>query len=369
VGKRRTSQAILAALCVAFLAGCVPQASPLTKQPAKTVSHEIPDTRAAQSDAVLDNVTQPTAPGCSAAVAVDGAVVWAGAHGLANLATGEQLTTGSRFDMASVSKQFTATAILMLQRQGLLSLSDPIGRYLNGLPAWGKTITLDQIMHHTSHIPDYWRKLGEWGFGFSTPATQADAVRAIAAVSKLEKGTGYLYSNSNYVLLAEVVRRVSGKPLPDFLDQRIFKPLGLNMVLDPNLQAPDVAVSYDDNNQPTRSGWAFYGPVGIFSNPTELARWANQYRDGSVVFDDFAVGAVDSGTPGEATEGRVYAAGIDIEADGALRHDGRVGGYISTLKISPDRETAVAVMCNGHLADRFGLLDGLWAVWVTPPRE
>jgi CubicO group peptidase (beta-lactamase class C family) len=294
---------------------------------------------------------------------VDGEVLWAGASGLADLATGQPLTIETRFDLASVSKQFTATAILMLQREGLLSLSDPIGTYVDGLPRWGKTITLEQLMHHTSHIPDYWRKLGVWGFGFSTPATQADAVRAIAAVRTLDPGTGYLYSNSNYILLAEVVHRVSGEALPDFLNHRIFTPLGLAMVLKPDLQAPDIAVSYDDNNQAMKSGWVFYGAVGIFTTPTELARWGDQYRDGTVVASDFDVNAVDSGN------GNHYGAGISIESDGALRHNGRIGGYITTLKISPDRETAVAVMCNGHLADRFGIVDALWAIWVESPPE
>lgn len=357
---------LLGLTALLVLSGCAAQQSGAAPgpQPTATVASPRPDARIAPSSAILERLVDSSQPGCSAAVGIHGTVVWADAVGLADLAAGTPLTTETRFDIASLSKQFTATAVLMLQREGRLSLNDPIGSYVGGLPAWGRTITLDQLMHHTSHIPDYWKQLGRWGYGFETPATQADAVRAIAAVPTLDKGTGYLYSNSNYILLAEVVTAVSGEPFAQFVTERIFQPLGLAMELDPALQAPDIAVSYDDNTQPTRSGWYFYGAVGIFTTPSELARWGDQYRDGGIIGNDFAVGAVDSGKPGESSEGRRYAAGINIEPDGSLRHDGRLGGYISTIKISADRETTVAVICNGHLANRYGIVDALWRMWV-----
>lgn len=352
----------LATASALVLAGCsAAPVEPLEPTPVAVV--EV-DPRLAESDELIAELFDPALPGCSGAVSVHGAVVWAQAVGVADLATGTALSTETRFDIASLAKQFTATAVLMLQREGLLALSDPIGSYVPGLPAWGRTITLEQLMHHTSHIPDYWAKLADWGFTFSTPATQADAVRAIAAVSRLEKGEGYLYSNSNYILLAQVIATVSGVPYPEFITERILAPLDLSMQIDPVAQAADIAVGYDDDTQPTRSAWAFYGAFGMFTTPTELARWGDQYRDGSIVGNDFIIGAVGSGIPGEASEGRVYGAGMNLNADGSLRHDGRLGGYISAIKISPDRETTVVVMCNAHLADRSGLVDGLWSIWV-----
>lgn len=354
----------LLAVCALLLTGCSAATPQPSLAPVAAVTSAPPDERIAHSDALLADLVDPAAPGCSAAVAVHGEIVWAAALGLADLSTGAALTTETRFDMASLTKQFTATAVLMLQREGLLSLGDPIGSYVDGLPAWGGTITLDQLMHHTSHIPDYWKKLGEWGYGFETPAVQADALQAIRAVSKLEKGEGYLYSNSNYILLAEVITRVSGVPYEQFVTERILEPLDLAMEISPVLLAPDIAVSYDDANLPTRNAWAFYGAFGTFTTPTELARWGDQYRESDIVGNDMVVGAVDSGKPGEATQGRVYAAGIHINADGSLQHDGRLGGFVTTLRISPDRETSIAVMCNGHRADRFGVANGLWEIWV-----
>jgi CubicO group peptidase (beta-lactamase class C family) len=315
------------------------------------------DKRVLQSDLVLERLVAVDRPGCSGAVGVRGEVVWAGAAGLADLSAGTPVTTETRFDMASVAKQFTATAILMLQRDGALTLADPVGSYIEGLPAWGRTVTLDQLVHHTSRVRDYWVALDDEGIGFSDAADQARVLDAIRRLRSLEPGTGYSYSNSNYVLLAEVVARVSGQPLPVFLDERIFTPLGLDMELTPSLVGPDVALSYDADLNLQPPGWTAYGAIGIFTTPSELVRWGDQYRAGDIIQDDFAVGAADEGT------GEYYAAGMDIEVDGDLNHNGRFGGYVTTFTVAADRETTIAVMCNGHAEPRFPLADALWAIW------
>jgi CubicO group peptidase (beta-lactamase class C family) len=313
----------------------------------------------AKSDQAIATLVKATRPGCSAAVAKHGQVVWAGAGGLADLATKTPDTTSTRFDIASVSMQFTATAILMLQRDGKLALSDPIAKYVSGLPAWGTTITLDQLMHHTSRIPDYWVELDKEGIGITQPASQQTTLNAIRREKKLSPGSGFEYSNSNYVLLAAVVEKVSGMPLPKYLAQRIFTPLGLAMVVAPTLKGPDVALSYDDNLKLQVGGWTAYGYSGIITTPSELARWGDQYRAGDIIRDDFEVGAVDQGT------GVKYAAGINIEVNGDLSHSGRIEGYLTDFTVSKDRDTVIAVMCNGHTSNRAGLKAALWRVWGT----
>ncbi|WP_309708696.1 serine hydrolase domain-containing protein, partial [Pseudolysinimonas sp.] len=217
-----------------------------------------------------------------------------------------------------------------------------------------------QLVHHTARVPDYWTELEDAGIGFSDAADHARILDAIRRLTRLESGSGYSYSNSHYILLAEVVGRVSGQPLPVFLAERIFAPLGLDMELTPSLVAPDVALSYDANDQFQPPGWTAFGAIGIFTTPSELVRWGDQYRAGEIIQDDFAVGASDEGT------GELYAAGMDIETDGDLNHNGRFGGYTSTFTVSADRETTIAVMCNGHAANRFGLADALWAIWAPP---
>ncbi len=230
---RRTAPAILVIAVVVALAGCAAgrgsTESPLTATLERdAVAAQLAE-RIQLSDDALADLVPATSPGCSAAFAEEGTVVWAGAAGLADLEQGTPLTIETRFDIASVAKQFTATAILMLQRDGLLSVSDPIGNYVDDLPDWGETVTLDQLIHHTSRIEDFWVELDDEDIGFTDPADQATTVAAIARETELNtEGTGYFYSNSNYVLLAEVVQRVSGQPLPDFLATRVFGPLGLD---------------------------------------------------------------------------------------------------------------------------------------------
>ncbi len=356
--------ASVASAMLVLLAGCaVPNEVRAVKYApiAESLSRQQLADQRQRSDQAVAGLVPATQPGCSAAVASEGTVLWAGAAGLADLAAGTPVTTQTRFDIASVSKQFTATAILMLQREGLLSVSDPIGGYIDGLPDWGSRVTLEQLIHHTSRIPDYWVELDDIGIGFSDPADQATTLDAIRREYTLEPGTGFLYSNSNYVLLAEVVGRVSGEALPDFLAERIFTPLGLDMVVAPTLHAPDIALSYDDNLQLQEAGWTSYGHTGIITTPSELVRWGDQYRAGEIIQEDFAVGAVDE----EA--GELYAAGMDIEVDGDLNHTGRMGGFVSDFTVSADRETVIAVMCNGHLSNRFGIADALWKIWDPRP--
>lgn len=346
----------VAAASALVLAGCAATPPQLGIGPRAHSSATI-DKRLLLSDEALAELIDPTRPGCSAAVGLRGEVAWAGATGVADLGSGAPVTTATRFDMGSASKQFTATAILMLQREGRLSLSDPVGTYVPGLPSWGRTVTLDALMHHTARVPDYWTELDEDGIGFSDPADHARILNAIRELTRLSPGTGYEYSNSNYVLLAEVVAVVSGMPLPQFLEERIFGPLDLDMDLAPSLVAPDVALSYDDGGVFQPPGWTAYGAIGIFTTPSQLAIWGDQYRAGDIIQDDFAVGAVDEGA------GERYAAGMDIEADGDLNHNGRFGGYVTSFTVSEDRETTVVVMCNGHDSNRVGLDAALWEIW------
>lgn len=353
---RRLPISAIAVACAALLAlgasGCAARAAD-----ARLAGASALDKRVIQSAALLDRLVDPGAPGCSAAVGHRGEVLWADAAGLADRESGVALTPETRLDLASLSKQFTATAILLLRRDGLLSLADPIATHVADLPAWGETVTLDQLLHHTGRVREYWPVLEADGLTLADPVGQAEIVRAIARQRDLEPGEGYLYSNSGYVLLAEVVQRVSGLTLPEFLAERVFRPLDLGLELPVGPASAGETVSYDAQGARVEIGWHPLGPSGILGTPSELVRWADQYRTGPLVGVDFADGAVDNG------EGGRYGAGISVQADGSLRHDGRIGGFISTFQVSADRELAIVVMCNGHAADRFGIADGLRAVW------
>jgi CubicO group peptidase (beta-lactamase class C family) len=155
------------------------------------------------------------------------------------------------------------------------------------MPGWAHRVTLAQLMHHSSGIPDYFGDLGPKGWEEATLNRQ-DALAKISAARKLrfQPGTKWEYSNSNYLLLGVVIEHVSGQPLETFLKERIFDPLQLRMVADPGQEMiPGGARSYRQPGSAFENvNWHFYalGPSDIWSTSADLVRWADNYRNGSV---------------------------------------------------------------------------------------
>lgn len=319
--------------------------------PASTVTTTNDSAAKANSQHVLDDAVKAGAPGCSAAVGSQGKVVWTGVRGAANIAAGVPITTDTVFDIGSVSKQFTATAALLLAGTGKLSLDDPLSKYLTEFPAWASTVTVTELIHQTSGIPEYEALLNSQGFQAGDRTTQDQALKAVAAVPQLAfpPGSRFAYSGSNYLLLGEVIRRASGQPLPDFLNANIFRPLELAMAMEPVGQILHKAVSYtggSEGYQVTGSAWEQVGDGAVQATPSQLVQWADNYRTGRVggqkLLDAQLAGAVEIG-PNVPVR---YGAGIYIKADGTLDHDGAWAGYVTAFRVSKDRQTSVAVSCN-----------------------
>lgn len=306
----------------------------------------------------------PEAPGCSAAVARRGEVVWSGARGLAS--ANEPITTATEFDIASVSKQFTATAVLLLEEDGVLSLDDPLSDFADYLPRWSRDVTVGALMNHSAGIPDYTGALIEAGIELSEPASQADALDAIAGMKALENPGKFAYSNSHYVLLAEIVHDVSGQTLGEFLDERVFGPTGLAMRVEPASTDPGVAHGFSNfagSWRPAPSRWTQIGDGSVVTTPSELARWGDHYRTGTLGggsgwIDD----ALKRGAPTSA--GSIYGPGMELHADGSLSHSGGWAGNVSQFEVSADRESTIAVSCNFDGAPVEQIANDLSAVWI-----
>jgi CubicO group peptidase (beta-lactamase class C family) len=281
------------------------------------------------------------------------------------------------FDIASVSKQFTATAILLLAEAGRLTLEDTLSHYMSEMPPWAANVTLTQLMHHTSGVPDYTGLLQEQGFSYVDRTTEAQALQALVAAPELvfKPGTRYQYSNSNYLLLGEIVHRVSGKPLADYLNTEIFQPLSLAMVLDPVANIPNKALSYTqpepgghgtnvDDYRVADSKWEQVGDGGIQTTPSQLVRWADNYRTGKVgglkLLNAQLAGAVET----EPGGGDRYGAGIISLANGMLDHDGSWAGFVTAFRVSSDRRTSVAISCNVDEQDPEAMADALGRIWM-----
>jgi CubicO group peptidase (beta-lactamase class C family) len=321
-------RALFAVVCALICVGTVGCGGSL---PRSTPS-ESPDSRVVRSQAALDQlVGRDDGPGCSAAVAERGGVVWQGARGLADLDSHTAITSETSFDIASISKQFTAIGVLLLEQAGQLSTSDRLSKHVPRMPGWADRVTLAQLMHHSSGIPDYFGELGPKGWQNATLNKQ-DVLAKISAARKLrfQPGTKWEYSNSNYLLLGVVIEHVSGQPLETFLREKIFDPVQLRMVADLGQEIPGQARSY---RRPPGSAfenlnWHFYalGAAGIWSTSADLVRWADNYRTGSVggpalltrLFD----GAPETGLESRYGAGIRYGAGSFILPDNTLAYNG-----------------------------------------------
>lgn len=356
--SRRAIVVALAA-CVSLSAACSAGSTPSASQ--------TPDLRVARSQAAFELLaTRDDGPGCTAAVGERGVPIWQSVRGLADVEGKVAIAPDTAFELASLSKQFTALSILLLQDAGKLSTDDTVSTYLDGLPAWGDKVTLAQMMHHTSGIAEYF-PVPQVGGDPTAKVGRAAILRRITAARRLDfpPGSTWRYSNSNYVLLAEVIEQVSGQSYQDFLETHVFKPLGLSMVADDGGPASGQARPYQTAGLAFESGeWRFYamGATGVRATAGDMIRWADDYRTGTVggpaLLVDQWKDAVDTGI--ESTR---YGAGMFRFPDGTVRNNGEFGGYRSSFAVSPDRERSVAVLCNQARAKSDILLESLTFIW------
>ncbi len=184
---------------------------------------------------------------------------------------------------------------------------------------------------------------------------------------EFQPGSRFEYSNSNYLLLGEIVHRTSQEPLPQFLTEQIFRPLDLAMVVDPTGPIPDKAIAYEKGSgdyRATKPGWEQIGDGGIQTTPSQLVYWADNYRTGRVGGPKLLTAQLAGAVPTEPGGGDSYGAGIYLLANGALDHDGAWGGFVTAFRVSKDRTTSLAISCNTDKQDPEALADSLGKLWM-----
>ncbi len=308
-------------------------------------------------------------PGCAVSLVVQGDVVFEGGYGTADLSTGVPIDERTTFDIASVSKQFTAAAVYLLAEAGELSLDDDVGDHVPELPDYGVPVTLDDLVHHTSGLVDYTELLGE-DFADTDVTTTAQALDALAAVPDLnfDPGSRFEYSNSNYFLLGLVVEQVDGRTLADFLADEVFAPLGMDQTVvrdDADLVVADGAEGYvadgDGGFEPDTTNWEQAGDGAVWTSVRDLQRWAAN-------LSTFEVGGPelrrDLLAPGAVLDesGLGYGGGLTLLPGGRLEHSGAWAGFLSDLLVDPDERTSVAVLCNRDDVDPYDLAEQVLAL-------
>lgn len=323
----------------------------------------------ARMDTLFRQYASTATPGCVAGIAQNGRVLLERAYGMADLERNVPLTTASILEAGSVSKQFTAAAILMLARDGKLSLDDPVRRWIPELPAFMQPITLRHMLHHMSGLRDWGSIAGVAGWPRNSRALDhAIVLQIIGRMRELNfpPGTEYEYSNSNYNLLAIVAERASGESLPAFTRKRIFEPLGMTSTSwrdDAMRVVKNRALSYDKDS----SGWEgeravenIYGNCCLLTTVDDLLKW-------NAAFDSTRLGAglrAEQETRGVLSNGQTltYAAGLFVDTwrgQPWVGHSGATSGYRANLVRYTNANVSVAVLCNAGNADPEAASDSL----------
>jgi CubicO group peptidase (beta-lactamase class C family) len=298
----------------------------------------------------------PDTPGGVVAVTQDGQIVFAKGYGLANLEYDVPNTPSTVYHMASVSKQFTAFAVTLLAQQGKLSLDDDVRTHLPELPDFGRTITLRHLLHHTSGLRDQWNLWVMSGGRMDDVIRQEDLFRLIERQRELnfEPGAEYAYSNTGYMLLAEVVARVTGEPFGAWMQAHVFAPLGMTSTQiydDHERLVPGRAYSYHQDGDGYKKAVLSYanaGATSLFTTAEDLARWLRNFHTTEVGGADVLAQMQELGvlTSGDTLD---YALGLTVGDHRGLRsigHGGADAGFRTMLTYYPEIDAGVVVLGN-----------------------
>lgn len=296
-------------------------------------------------------------PGAAVLVVRDGETLVRRGYGLADLDTGAAVTPRSSFRLASISKQFTAAAILLLAEEGRLSPDDPVRRWLSSLPPAAGAITLEQLLTHSSGLVDYEDLMAPDAAG---QVHDADVLRLLEREDRLyfAPGSDYRYSNSGYALLALVVERASGRRYADFLHERIFEPLGMEGAVafeDGVSTVPDRAYGHSFEHgrwirTDQSSTSAVLGDGGIYASIDALAKWDAALHDDRLLSAASREAAFTVHTPIDDetdVDGYGYGWRVHDGPDGRLLwHSGETIGFRNVILRWPARRMTVVVLSN-----------------------
>jgi D-alanyl-D-alanine carboxypeptidase len=349
---------IAAALVLSLaLAPCAASAQALFEKPlANQTVESIDPALKSRIDAIAQKTLDQTGvPSASIAVVQHGKLVYTHAYGLALLDPKTPATPAMRYSIGSISKQFTAAAILMLQEQGKLKLDDPVGKYVPGL-THGDKVTIRQLLSHTSGYQDYWPE-----DYVMTPMLHPETAQQIVDTwgkkpLDFEPGSQWQYSNTNFVLAGRVVEAAAGRPIMDLLVERVFRPLGMTSVWNSDeqkLTSTDATPYYRHALGPLRPapkegrGWMFAAGE-LAMTPHDLALWDVSLISRSILSPEsykqfFTEIKLNNGT------GSHYGLGVEVldrSGHRIIEHGGEVSGFVSDNLVLVDDGAAIVVLTN-----------------------
>lgn len=321
-----------------------------------TEAHQVVRPDMGSIGAVFAKWTTET-PGCAVGASSDGRVILNTAYGMADLEHNVPNTADTIFEAGSVSKQFTAAAVLLLAREGKLSLDDQVRKYIPELPDYGSPLTIRHMLMHMSGLRDWGsvESIAGWprGTRVYTHAHVLDIVSRQKALN-FTPGAQYSYSNTGYNLAAIIVTRVSGAPFAEFSKQRIFAPLGMTHTSwrdDFRRVVKNRAIAYEQTGQTFVQDMPFeniHGNGGLLTTVGDLLKWNENFVAPKVGDAGFVK---TQETPGAFNDGKMgtYALGLVVDTYRGQReigHSGSTAGYRAHLVRYPEKKLSVAVLCN-----------------------
>jgi CubicO group peptidase (beta-lactamase class C family) len=309
-------------------------------------------------DEIFVDLTKEGSPGCALGVYRDGKMVYSKGYGLANLEQNVPITPQTVFDIGSTSKQFTAASILLLEKQGKLSINDDVRKYIPELPDYGQKVTILHLLYHTSGLRDYLTLMDLAGIHIDGVTTDEDALQIISRQKALNfaPGSDWLYSNTGFFLLSVIVKRVSGKTLREFAGENIFTPLAMTHTQfrdDHTSLIANRALAYDAKEKSAgyRLDVSYFEQTGdgaVHTSVEDLLKWDENFYSGQIGGKDFLTEVQEQG---KLNTGRVldYAKGLFIQDYRGLHtvsHGGSWGGYRAELLRFPEQHFSVACLCN-----------------------
>lgn len=304
----------------------------------------------------------PKVPGFAYIASFDSGVTYKGAVGLASIEKNLPITTNTVFNIASVSKQFTAFSILLLEQERKLSLDNSIVKFVPSIGAYAEPVTLRHLIHHTGGLVDYMELAQAENIKFTDILSVEESLKHLKnhQIARFPVGTKFEYSNTGYFLLSLVVEKVSGKPLRQFAKERIFDPLHMKdtTIVDCYPTAISIARGYSKNEQGAymvyESPWEHTGDGAVHTNVEDLVRWGENLTKGSVGGKELVKRMSEIGpkiSPAGETiiENEDYAFGLRV-AEGFncryLEHSGSWAGYRSHFMRFPKENLSVVVLSN-----------------------
>lgn len=333
-----------------------------------------------QFDALLDTTLLRESPGATALVVKEGKILYKKAFGLSDLELKVQMNPDNVFRIGSITKQFSACAIMKLIEQGKLSLKDSIAKFINDYPAPGKSATIEQLLTHTSGIKNI-TSMQSWTSEVQrkdfTPKDVVDFFKN--ETPDFSPGTGYRYSNSNYILLGYIIELVSGTTYEKYLNENFFRPLGMA-----HTRLDDFSAVIEGRTKGYRKTNGQYGNAdflsmtlpfsagAILSNTSDLYTWYDAVMNDKVISKTSREKAHTSfrlGTGELTAYGYGWEVG-NIQGSPSVKHGGKINGFVTYSLYLPNEKTFVAIFSNCDCTnDLDNLASRIAAITIGKPYE